>query len=173
MKRSILFSFILFLFFQCKTGDLDALKRSVDDSYKAKFNNYVFHESRKLLYESLSPAIMQNDTIIFLERFESSLGNYWCTIYESNNKQTRQYVAQKSIRNGIVHIDSLTISKVPDKILKMVQRGDLDEVKKRGNATTITPAATLIINIGVKNIKKKKFNFSTLITQEFSTYEDK
>ena len=165
MKKYILFSFISLICFQCKTEGLGVLKKSIDDSYPRSFNGYILHKSRDLLYESLSPSIMHNDTIILLERFDSSLGNYWCTIYESNNKVSRSYITHKNIKNGKIYVDSLSIFIAPDKILKMARQNKLNEIKRRGDSTTITPAATLIINIGIK--EKEKFNFSTLITQEF------
>jgi len=126
------------------------------------------------MFRHLSSDIIKNDTIIILESFYSVNGNYSVTIYGSNNKHIERYVTQRSIKKGKIHIDSLVLyPNIPDKILEMVQRGDLGEIKKRGDATTITPAATLIINIGVKNIESGRFDFSTLITQDFSTYKDK
>jgi hypothetical protein len=150
---------------------LNKLKKEIKKSYSVKYlNKNEFDKSRDLMFKSLSPDIMNNDTIILLEYFTSVNGNYVYTIYESNNKSIKKYVAQKSIRDRGVYVDSLKASNIPDKILNMVRMGKLDEVKRRGDATTLTPAATLIINVGVKNKKKEKFDFTTLITQSFSTY---
>lgn len=78
-----------------------------------------------------------------------------------------------SIKNGKVFIDSLSnISNVPDKILPIVLKGEFDEIKRRGDASTLTPAAALIINVGVRNGEKRKFDFTTLFTQKFAIYDD-
>lgn len=163
---------IILLFFQCKTTKLKEMKKEIRKSYTAKFNGEIFDKSREFLYKSLAEDILKNDTIIFLEYFTSSNLNYSYTFYESNTRQAKKYVAQKSVKNGRVHIDSLRMSNIPDKILKMVQMGKLNEIKRRGDATTLTPAATLIINIAVKDKEKEKYNFTTLVTQEFSTSEN-
>lgn len=161
--------FIIPFFFQCRTNQLGQIKKEIKRSYSIKYlNKYEFEESRSLMFENLSPSIVNNDTIILLEYFTSVNGNYSCTLYESNTRQAKKYVAQKSIKNRRVYVDSLRVLNIPDKMLKMVQLGELDEIKRRGNATTLTPAATLIINIGVKNKEKKKFDFRTLVTQSFS-----
>lgn len=162
--------FIIPFFFQCKTNQIGQIKKEIKRSYSIKYlNKEEFEKSRSLMFENLSPSIVNNDSIILIESFYNVNGHYSYRIYESNNRQTKRYVAQRSIRNKKIQIDSLVLyPNVPDKILNMVRQGKLDEIKRRGDATTLTPAATLIINIGVKNKEKKKFDFTTLITQEFS-----
>jgi hypothetical protein len=165
--------FVIFLLFQCKTNQLGKIKKEIMESYSVRhLNKEEFDESRNLMIKNLSPEIVKNDTIILLEYFTGVNGNYSYTLYESTTRQVKRYVAQKSIRNRKVYVDSLRISNIPDKILKMARMGKLDEIKQRGDATTITPAATLIVNIGIKDREKEKFNFTTLVTQEFSTSEN-
>lgn len=167
----------IFFFYQCKTSQLDQIEINLKKtSENIKFlNKEEFEESRNLIFNKLSSNnnLLKNDTIIFLEYFFDGTGGYHCTIYESKNRIINRYSTQKSIKNKAIHIDSLVVSKVPDKIFRMVLDGQLDEIEQRGDATTLTPAATLIINIGVKDKEKNKFSFKTLITQEFSTYEKK
>lgn len=154
------------------------LRRGIIKSYPAKFlNKKDFDESRALMFEKLSPDILHNDTIIIIEGFEDFVHRtYYVRIYESNRGRGRYryYVARSSIKEGKVYVDSLVLypyPTVPDKIMDMAREGELAEIKRRGDATTLTPAARLIINIGVKNKEKNKFDFTTLTTSEF-VYED-
>lgn len=172
MRKYILCLFVCIAFFQCKTDEFGALKKDIKKSYNTKFNGDFFNRSRKLMYNNLSPTITQNDSIILLEYFESSLGNYAYTIYESNKSESKTYAIQTSIKSGKVNIDSLVIIDVPDKILEMVRMDDLDEIKRRGEATSKTPSSTLIINIAIKNKEKGKFDITTLITNDFFIYDN-
>lgn len=168
---------IIFILYQCKTNQLERIEinlKKTSENIKL-INKEEFEESRNLIFNKLSSNnnVLKNDTIIFLEYFFDGTGGYHCTIYESDNRIINRYSAQKSIKNKAIHIDSLVVSKAPDKILRMILDGQLDEIKQRGDATTLTPAAILIINIGVKDKEKNKFNFKTLVTQEFTTSEKK
>ena len=173
MKYILKFSIVLifsFTLIQCQTSRHSQIKKEIIKSYSVKsLNKEEFDESRKRMIETLSPEIIENDTIILMEYFTNVNGNYSCTIYESKNRLTNRYIAQRSMKKNRIYVDSLVSLNIPDKILGMVLAGDLDEIKIRGDEITITPAATLIINIGVKNKEKKKFDFITLVTQEFST----
>lgn len=108
-------------------------------------NKEEFDKSRNLMIESLSHDIVDNDSIVFIEYFTSVNGNYSVTIYQSNKKRTERYVAKRSIKKVKMYIDSLMLyPNIPDKILDMIRRGNLDEIKKRGDATILPPAATLM-----------------------------
>lgn len=175
MKIKYVFCFIiLFLFSQCKTSKLAQIRKEIRNSFSIKYlNKEDFDRSRSLMLEKLSPDILKNDTIIIIEGFYGFNGHYFVSIHESNNNKNRYYIAKSSIKEGKVHVDSLMLyPNAPNKVLDMVKKGELDEIKKRGDTTTLTPAATLIINIGVNNKETDKFDFTTLITRAFSTYED-
>lgn len=174
MKIKYVFCFIiLFLFNQCKTGELAQIQKEIIKSYPAKFlNKKDFDKSRILMFEKLSPDIHKNDTIILMEYFVDVIGRYYTTLYESNAKSTKRYVSAISIKNKKVQVDSLRLSDMSDEILKLVLKGELDEVQKRGDSAMITPTTTLIINIGIKNKATDKFDFTTMVTRAFSTYED-
>lgn len=164
---------ILLLFFQCKTNELTQIRKEIRNSFSVKYlNKEDFDKSRDLMFEKLSPAILKNDTIILMEYFVSIDGFYYCTLYESNDKSIKRYVAETSIKNRKVYVDSLRFLDGPDEILKLVLKGELDEVQRRGDTAMISPATTLIINIGVKNKETNKIDFTTLVTRRFSTYED-
>ena len=168
-NKYIIFSLVISLFIQCKTNKLAQIQKGIIKSYPAKFlNKRDFDKSRTLMFENLSPEILSNDTIILLEYFSDIHRTYYYTIYESNDKSIKSYIAATSIKSGKFYVDSLRASNIDDKILKMILTNKLNEIKKRGDATTLTPAAILIINIGVKDKEKNKFNFKTLVTQDFN-----
>jgi len=160
---------ILVLFFcQCRTTQLDVLKNTIRKSTSIKFLNLQeFNKSRELMLNTISPNVIENDSIIILEYFSDGVSGYYCTIYESKNKLCRRYFTDRSIKKGAIYIDSLRASNVNDEILPMIINGQLDEVKKRGDNSTLTPAASLIINIITKDANKKEFNKKTLVTQKF------
>ena len=169
MKIKYIIFFFILLFLQCRTNYLVQIRRDLKKSSSIKFiNKEEFEKSRNLMFSKLPSNVLKNDTIIFIEYFTDGMSvGYYCTIYQSSDKSVNGYVAKKSIKDKKVHVDSLMILNFPDKILTMIREGKLDEIKEKGNMTTITPAAALIINIGVKNEQKMKFDFTTLITQSF------
>ena len=178
MKHIFKYSIILILSFpltQCQISQFSQIKRRINKSTSIKFiNKEEFNSSRALMLSILEPDIVKNDTIIIGESFPDGTGsNYHSWIYESNENELKCYKAIVSYKKK-VFIDSLVRCPCSEStILKMARTGRFDEIKRRGDATTLTPATTLIINIGVKNKEKKKFDFTTLVTQEFSALEDK
>ena len=167
--KYILFLLMPFLFIQCKTTGIIQIRKDIIGSYPAKFLNISsFNQSRVLMFDSLPTDLLKNDTIILIERFTDIDGHYSYTIYQSRNQSIKWHMASRSVVNGKVVIDSLRVLDIPDKILEMVRRGELDEIRIRGEKSEITPTTILIINIGIND--KRKFNFTTLISKVFSTY---
>lgn len=171
--RFMLCLFLVFSSFQCDAGELQKIRKELEKTSCVKFlNKKEFEKSRSLMLEKLPSNLLENDTIVFMEYFSDGVGvGYYCTIYKSSDKSVERYIAKRSIKENKVCVDSLIVLDVPDKILEMVHVGKLDEIKKKGDTTTLTPSATLIINIGVKDKKQMKFNFTTLVTQNFSISE--
>ena len=160
--------FIFVLLFQCKTTQLESFKNSVRKSTSINFlNPQEFNRSRELMLNTFSVDVMENDSVIIMEYFPDGLQNYYCTIYESKDKIVRRYRANVSIKKGAIYVDSLSTSNVKDEILPMIIDGKLDEVKKRGEKTTLTPASTLIINILTKDEDKADFKIKTVRTRNF------
>ncbi len=173
IKLVIFFCCAILFFCQCKTSQLSRIENLVKKSTAIKFlNKQEFDQCRGLMLKTLSPSIMHNDTIIILEYFPDGTGSsYSCSIYESRNRTVSIYTTIKSMQKGEIHIDSLALlSNVKDYILPMVINNQLDEVKKRGDATTLTPASTLILNILSKDKAKNRFTIQTLNTQDFNAY---
>ncbi len=161
---------ICVLFFtQCKLNQLRVIEKDLNKSLPVRFINMEeFEKSRKLMLEKLPSDIIKNDTIIIMEYFpDGTGGSYSATIYESDKKKRTRYGIQKSIKKGKVQIDSLFPIDLPDPILKLVVANRLDEIKKKGNVTTLTPVTSLIINIGIRNEEKNRFNFEVLYTNKF------
>lgn len=160
--------FIPILFFQCKTTQLEKFEKAVKKSTSIKFlNPQEFKKSRELMLSTFSPNVIESDSVIILEYFADGIHGYYCTIYESRDRICKMYSAVVSIKNGAICVDSLERSNVKDKILPMIINGDLDKVKKKGDKTTLTPAALLIINILTKEGDKPEFNVRTVITRNF------
>lgn len=163
--KYILYLVIVFLFFQCKTTQLGQIEKEIRSSFTGKFlTQEIFDSSRDFMFKKLSPEILNSDTIILLEYFIDSKSNYAVTIYESSNQQRKRYNARKSIKGGRVHVDSLALyPNVPDKHLDLARKGKLEDIIKSMEAETLTPSSILILNIGIKDKEKNKFNFTTLI----------
>ena len=70
------------------------------------------------MFKKLSSDINKNDTIILIEYFVDVTGKYYYTLYESNDKSIKRYIAMTSIKDNKVHVDSLRVLDVPDEILK-------------------------------------------------------
>lgn len=168
MKRILLYTLIAFLFIQCgSTSSLNQVKRLVNKSTNLKFLNPTeFEASRKFMLEKLGDEIVSSDTIIILEEFPDGVGDYNTSIYESNNKTVRSYYAARNPTNLTV-IDSLVCWPFRSNILAMVVRGEIEEVKYKGDNSTLTPTAHMIINIITKN-KKGKFVTKTILTYDFA-----
>ena len=166
--KYILFLLMPFLFIQCKTTELIQIRKDIIGSYPAKFLNISsFNQSRALMFDSLPTDLLKNDTIILIERFTDVNGHYSYTIYQSHNSSVKEQVVSRSVVNGKVVIDSFRVLNIPDRILEMVRRGEVDKVIEGGNKSALTPPNTIIINIGVRNKERERFNFTTLITREF------
>lgn len=160
--------FISILFFQCKTTQLEKFENSVRKSTSVNFLNLQeFSRSRELMLSTFSPDVIENDSVIILEYFADGIHGYYCTIYKSKDKFYRCYSAVRSIKKGVIYVDSLELSNIEDKILPMIIKGQLGEVKNRGDKTRLTPETKLVINILIKNKDQTDFNINTVITQKF------
>lgn len=154
----------------CQTNNLTQIKKYITESTSIPFiNKDEFDKSRALMLSKLDYQFVKNDTIIFIESFPDGTGsNYHSWIYGSKENTLECYKAIVSYKKG-VSIDSLvSFSCSKSVILDMVRDGRLDEVKQKGSKSILSPASTLIINIGIKDEKSGKFDFMTLVTQEFS-----
>ncbi len=119
------------------------------------------------MLKTFSDQIVDNDSIIILEYGGGMTGGYSCTIYESQNATIREYSAAKSIKKGIVVVDSLVSDGgMGDPILSMVLDSKFEEIKEEGENSMLTPT-NLIITILRKDKKKKKFNIETIRTFAF------
>ena len=167
IKYALLLLAVL-LFVQCKTTGLTQIKRDINNSYSIKSSNKgAFGQSRALMFKTLPADIMRNDTIIIIEYYTSDNLNYFVSLYQSEDKtiECHRIVFNRYSEKQITY--SLVPTDFPDKIMEMVIRGDIEEVKRRGDNRDWTPVTTLIINIGVKDQKKEKFNFTTIIANNF------
>ena len=172
MKNKCIYILCFFavFFLQCRTTQLEKIENMVRKTTPIKFlNSQEFNVCRELMLKTFSANVIENDSIIILEYFADGVQGYYCTIYESKDRILKGYYAARTIKNGDIHVDSLKMSNVRDKILPMVINSQLNEVKKRGDNTTLTPAATLIINILIKNEDKTNFNIETILTQNFNS----
>lgn len=171
MKKNILLSFLLILFFtQCKSLPIQRVKQSMTKSFSMDLLvPDIFYKSRDLMFNTFSNNIMDNDSIIILEYYTDGLGQYSCTIYESKDKLVRKYFLVTSIKEGIVIADSLVSTDLKDNILIMVLNSQLEKIKMEGENSTLTPSARLIISILRKDDKKRRFNLETLNTFRFAT----
>ena len=167
--KYVLFLLISFLFIQCKTTSLIQIRKDIANSYPIKgwLNQTFFDQSRALMFNSLPADIIQNDKIIILEYFTDGLAHYSFSVYQSNDQATKYFnvltkrLNKKDIEYSLVKLD------IPDKILEMVLRGELDEIKERGCQSALTPGAVLVINIGIRDEERRRFNFTTLVTRKF------
>jgi len=160
------------LFIQCKTTGTKQIRKDIVKSYPIKrwLNQEYFEQSRALMFNSLPADIMQNDTIIILEYFTGGQ-SYSFSVYLSKDKSIQR--GKTTIPPSPKHMKlSLETLDSTDKILEMVQRGDMDEVLERGDKSAFTPSTALVINIGVRDKDREKFDFTTFITKSFSTWLD-
>lgn len=157
---------------QCRSIPSQQIGKMMNKSISySLWNSDFFYQSRKLMFNTFSDNVTENDSIIILEYFTEVITNYYCTIYESKNKSTRGYSASTSIKEGNVIIDSLSRMDLRDGILPMVLERRFEEIKKRGEEALITPSTSLIISILRKDEKKKRFNIETFKTYEFNVYD--
>ena len=158
------------LFIQCKTTGTKQIRKDIVKSYPIKrwLNQDFFDQSRTFMFNSLSADIMQNDTIIILEYLTDGLSRYSFSIYQSKDKSIQRGRTTISPKHMNLSLETLNGA---DKILEMVQRGEIDEVLERGDKSAWTPGAILVINIGVRDKDREKFNFTTFITKRFYVLE--
>lgn len=140
------------------------MQKEHDTSWGFPEDKSIYTKCRKSAIDKLSTKAFENDTIILIENIPNR--RYYCSIYESNNNNVNVFsyiFADKS--------ESLKCVVEEDSILIMAKNNQLEEIKRRGDKSRLTPPSWLIVNILTKE-NKKKFRIKTVKTLDFLTYKD-
>ena len=162
---------ILILNINCfSQNKLAEFKRNFKKNYNFNFlNQKQFDKSRELVLKTLDKNLLNNDTIVLIEKYTDVMPVYFCSVYFSEGNIFTHYKVDNKIigekYTSELELHKYTYTKFSDYILKEIRKNKINLIIKKGGVSRITPETRLIISIISK--ENKKYRYQTFVTSMF------